>query len=252
MRPRIIAGNWKMNKTFEEAEELTGLLVDYIKQHDLANKEVIIFPPYVYLELAGDLSEGSELKFGAQNVSQYEKGAFTGEISALMLASMETEYVIIGHSERRSIFGETNSMLAEKVKIALKYDIKPVFCIGETLEEREAKNHFDIVKDQLCQGLFHLTREEISRCMIAYEPVWAIGTGVSARPEQAEEMHAYIRKLIKEKYGTDVAENILILYGGSVKPGNAGEIFHQPNVDGGLIGGASLIFEDFKTIIEVP
>ena len=250
MRAKIVAGNWKMNLTFDQAEELIDRLDGYLESHDIGQKNVIIIPPFVYLELAGDVAENNDLFFGAQNVSQYESGAYTGEISAKMLASMGVEFALIGHSERRKYFHESNEVLAEKVKMTLKNEISPIFCIGEVLEEREAKKHFDVIKTQLQDGLFHLSEEEITDCIIAYEPVWAIGTGVTASPEQAEEMHAYIRNLISMRYSQAIADEISILYGGSVKPNNAAEIFAKKNVDGGLIGGASLKFDDFIKIIE--
>ncbi len=251
MRKRIIAGNWKMNLTFEEAGELIDQLDEYLQGTDTGNREVILFPPYVYLELTGDIAEeNAALSFGAQNVSEHDAGAYTGEISARMLASMGVEYVIVGHSERRKYFHETNEILAQKVNQCLEHDMNPVFCIGEVLEQREAGKHFEVIKTQLQEGLFHLNKEEIRACVIAYEPVWAIGTGVTASPAQAEEMHAYIRQLLAERYDAGLADEIRILYGGSVKASNAAEIFAQENVDGGLIGGASLKFEEFAKIIE--
>ena len=251
MRTRVIAGNWKMNLTFEEAGELIDQLDEYLRKTELDNKEVIIFPPYVYLELAGDIAEENPaLSFGAQNVSEHESGAYTGEISARMLSSMGVEYVIVGHSERRKYFHESNEILARKVNQCIDNDMIPVFCVGEDLEQREKNNHFEVIKTQLQEGLFHLEEEEIRMCIIAYEPVWAIGTGVTATPEQAEEMHAFIRKLLSERYDEEVADKITILYGGSVKASNAAAIFAQKNVDGGLIGGASLKFEEFVKIIE--
>ena len=251
MRTRVIAGNWKMNLTFEEAGELIDRLDEYLRKTELDNKEVIIFPPYVYLELAGDIAEENPaLSFGAQNVSEHESGAYTGEISARMLFSMGVEFVIVGHSERRKYFHESNEILARKVNQCIDNDMIPVFCVGEDLEQREKNNHFEVIKTQLQEGLFHLEEEEIRMCIIAYEPVWAIGTGVTATPEQAEEMHAFIRKLLSERYDEEVADEITILYGGSVKASNAAAIFAQKNVDGGLIGGASLKFEEFVKIIE--
>ncbi len=251
MRTRVIAGNWKMNLTFEEAGELIDRLDEYLRKTEPDNKEVIIFPPYVYLELAGDIAEENPaLSFGAQNVSEHESGAYTGEISARMLFSMGVEFVIVGHSERRKYFHESNEILARKVNQCIDNDMIPVFCVGEDLEQREKNNHFEVIKTQLQEGLFHLEEEEIRMCIIAYEPVWAIGTGVTATPEQAEEMHAFIRKLLSERYDEEVADEITILYGGSVKASNAAAIFAQKNVDGGLIGGASLKFEEFVKIIE--
>lgn len=247
MRKNIVAGNWKMNKTFSEAEELIDQIV--LEMEDKTLKcELIVCPPAPYLEMASDYAEESRLKVGAQNVSAHENGAFTGEISAPMLASIDLEYCIIGHSERRKYFKESDSQLAQKADLLLDYGIKPIFCVGEVLEEREKNIHFEVVKTQLEKGIFHLNQDELSNVIIAYEPIWAIGTGKTASPGQAQEMHAYIRKLILEKYGKETAEEISILYGGSCNPGNAKTLFSQPDVDGGLIGGASLKVADFLKI----
>jgi triosephosphate isomerase len=191
----------------------------------------------------------TNITVGAQNCAAEEKGAFTGEVSAEMIASLEANYVTIGHSERRAYYGETNEILNKKVKLALKNDLTPIYCCGEKLEEREAKSHFDVVKTQISEGLFDLSEKEFSKIVIAYEPVWAIGTGVTASPEQAQEIHKYIREIIAEKYGEEISENVSILYGGSVKPSNANEIFGKADVDGGLNGGAALKAEDFMGII---
>ncbi len=249
MRKNIVAGNWKMNKTFSEAEELTDQIFLSLEEKSL-KCDVIICPPALYLEMTSDYAEESRLKVGAQNVSEHEKGAYTGEISAAMLASIDMEYCIVGHSERRKYFHETNDQLAQKVNRLLDYGIKPIFCVGEVLEEREKNIHFDIVKKQLEESLFHLNKDEFSNVVLAYEPVWAIGTGKTASPEQAQEMHAYIRKMIAEKYDANTADEVSILYGGSCNPGNAKTLFSQNDVDGGLIGGASLKADDFMAIAE--
>ncbi len=250
MRTQIVAGNWKMNKTFQEADDLINDIVEFINNNDIGNTEVIICPPAVYLELASDSASETDLFVGAQNVSEHESGAYTGEISAAMLESMKIDYCIIGHSERRKYFHETNEVLAEKINRAIEHSLRPVFCCGELLPEREAGKHFDIVKTQLTESLFHLKEDDFEDVVIAYEPVWAIGTGVTATSDQAQEMHAYIRSLIKERYNEDAAENTTILYGGSCNPKNAKELFANKDVDGGLIGGASLVAEDFIKIIK--
>jgi len=249
MRKKIVAGNWKMNLTFEEAEELVGTLAEEL---DGKKKkcEVILCPPSPYLEMASDYADESGLHIAAQNVSEYDNGAYTGEVSASMLASMEIEYCIIGHSERRKYFGETNAQLAKKADQLLEAGIYPIFCIGELLEERNANKHFEVVRQQISEGLFHLNEEEFSNVVLAYEPVWAIGTGVTASPEQAQEMHAFIRGLLAEKYGSTLADETTILYGGSCNAKNAAELFAKPDVDGGLIGGASLKSDDFLTITQ--
>lgn len=249
MRKNIVAGNWKMNKTFQEAEELISVIADELDEKELLC-EVIICPPSVYLEMSSDYAEESVLSIAGQNVSEYEDGAYTGEISASMLKAMDVEYCIVGHSERRKYFNESNKQLSEKVGRLLDNNIKPIFCIGELLEEREAGNHFNIVKTQLEEGLFNLSADEFSNIVVAYEPVWAIGTGVVATPEQAQEMHSYIRGIIKEKYGNETADNTTILYGGSCNALNAATLFANKDVDGGLIGGASLKAVDFVKIIE--
>lgn len=250
MRTKIVAGNWKMNKTFEEAKNLIAELIEYLNKRTEAPNEVVICPPSVYLELASDLSYESDLFIGAQNVSEHASGAYTGEISANMLYSLGVDVCIIGHSERRKYFNESHEMLAKKIDICLKNEVAPIFCIGEQLEQREAGHHFEIVKEQIMASTFHLEDVDFSKLIFAYEPVWAIGTGVTASPEQAQEMHAFIRQIIREKYGNDVADVMSILYGGSCNPGNARELFSLPDVDGGLIGGASLKAEDFIKIIE--
>lgn len=238
-----------MNKTFEEADELISNLMEKLEQTTLdANTQMIICPPFPYLEMASDYGEESYFAVGAQNVSDQESGAYTGEISAAMLESMDIDYCIVGHSERRAYYHETDEIVANKVNQLLKHNIRPIVCCGEVLDEREANRQFEVVKTQIVNGLFHLTPEQFSDVVIAYEPVWAIGTGKTATPEQAQEIHAYIRSLIAEKYGKEVADSTSILYGGSCKPGNAKELFANPDVDGGLIGGAALKADDFMAI----
>ena len=250
MRANIVAGNWKMNNSFEEADNLIFEIVEFLKAHPQQNTAVVICPPALYLELATDQAQETDLFVGAQNISSHESGAYTGEISAKMLASMEVDYTIIGHSERRKYFTESHQELAEKVNMALRHNVSPIFCCGEVLPEREAGKHFSVVKKQLEESLFHVDNVDFGNVVIAYEPVWAIGTGVNATPEQAQEMHAYIRGLIQERYGNEAAENTTILYGGSCNAKNAAALFANPDVDGGLIGGASLKSEDFIKIIQ--
>jgi len=249
MRKQIVAGNWKMNKHFDEAEELIGAIALGLENKEL-KCEVVICPPALYLEMASDYADESNFFVGAQNVSEHEHGAYTGEISAGMLDSVDVDFCIVGHSERRKYYGENNYLLANKVNRLLDHDIYPIYCCGEQLEEREKNIHFDIVEQQIREGLFHLSEDEFSNIVIAYEPVWAIGTGKTASPEQAQEMHAFIRKVVAGKFGNEAAENTTILYGGSCNAGNAVELFSQPDVDGGLIGGASLKAEDFLKIAD--
>lgn len=249
MRTQIVAGNWKMNKTFSEAEELIGAIASGLEGKEL-KCEVVLCPPALYLEMASDYADESEFFVGAQNVSEHDKGAYTGEISAEMLNSVDVDFCIVGHSERRKYFNEDNYLLANKVNRLLDHEIITIYCCGEVLEEREKNIHFDIVEQQIKEGLFHLSEDEFSNIIIAYEPVWAIGTGKTASPAQAQEMHAFIRKVIEDKYGEEAAENTTILYGGSCNAANAKELFSQQDVDGGLIGGASLKAEDFITIAD--
>lgn len=249
-RQHIVAGNWKMNKTFQEADELIDNLMTELENNEIGDTQVIICPPAIYLEMASDMAEESYFMVGAQNVNENESGAYTGEISAAMLEALELEFCIVGHSERRAYYHETDAIVAKKVDALLKHNIRPIVCCGEVLEEREANRHFEVIKRQIEDGLFHLTAEEFANIVVAYEPVWAIGTGKTATPEQAQEIHAYIRGLIAEKYGAEVADATSILYGGSCKPGNAKELFANPDVDGGLIGGACLKAEDFMAIIK--
>ncbi len=248
MKNKIVAGNWKMNKTFPEAEELLVAIAEGLDDMALET-DVIICPPYPYLEMAADISEESNFTVGAQNVSSRDKGAYTGEISAAMLKSAGADLCIVGHSERRNYFKESDEELAAKVDQLLNNDMVPIFCVGEQKEEREAGIQFDVIRRQIENGLFHLGGDDIEKVIIAYEPVWAIGTGLTATPQQAQEVHAFIRKLMEEKYGTEKAYNMYILYGGSCNAGNALELFSCPDVDGGLIGGASLKPDDFIAII---
>ncbi len=251
MRDILVAGNWKMNKTFQEAEDLTAQITSAVEKLNLGNVEPILCPPAPYLEMVLDLTDETHVAVGAQNVSDHESGAYTGEVSAMMLHSMEVEYCIIGHSERRKYFHESNELLAKKVDAVLKQGFAPIFCCGELLPEREADHYFNVVKTQLEESLFHLEEREFRQLVIAYEPVWAIGTGVTATPEQAQEMHAYIRQLVLSKYGDRVAQDTIILYGGSCNAKNALDLFSQPDVDGGLIGGASLKADEFMAIIQI-
>jgi triosephosphate isomerase len=246
MRQKIVAGNWKMNKNAEQTEDLINELILKLPETDA---KVIIAPTFVNLASAVDHTEFTAIEVAAQNMHQAEGGAFTGEISADMLKSVGVNIVILGHSERRAYFHETDALLANKVDTALKHEMKVIFCFGEELKDRQNKQHFNVVEYQLKDGLFHLPESAWANIILAYEPVWAIGTGETATPEQAQEMHQFIRETILERYGNDVAENVSILYGGSVKPDNAKEIFSQADVDGGLIGGASLKADDFIGII---
>ncbi len=249
MRKKIVAGNWKMNKDFQDAEDLMFEIVDELTEKGAGETEVVICPPAVYLEMSSDIAAENGFMIGAQNLSQWESGAYTGEISASMLHSMGISHCILGHSERRTYFGETDKVIATKIDLALKYGITPIYCCGEVLAERQAEKHFEVVKTQVSEALFHLGNEAVKEVVIAYEPVWAIGTGVTASSDQAQEMHGFIRSLLTEKYGSEVSDEISILYGGSCNAKNAVELFANPDVDGGLIGGASLKAADFVTIV---
>ncbi len=246
MRNKIVAGNWKMNKNLKDTEQLLTALADRLPE---TIAEVMVAPPFVHLAAAVNSLADSNIQVIAQNMHFEEYGAFTGEISAPMLLGVGVDTVILGHSERRALFQETDELLSKKVRAAIDHKMRTIFCIGEELKERKADKHFSIVKRQLEEGLFSLKAGEWSGLILAYEPVWAIGTGETATPQQAQEMHAFIRKAIAEAYNPDVADSVSILYGGSVKPGNAREIFSKPDVDGGLIGGASLLADDFLAII---
>jgi triosephosphate isomerase len=248
MRRMLIAGNWKMNKTIDETVELiNGIKAELPGSGDV---EVLVCPPFVCLESAKKAIEGSSIKLGAQNLHWKDSGAFTGEVSADMLLSVGIEYVIIGHSERRQYFGETDETVNLRLKQALAKGLKPIFCIGETLEEREAGKTFDVLKGQVLGGLSGISAQQIKAVALAYEPVWAIGTGKVATKEQAQEAHAYIRAQLAEIFDEDTAESAIIQYGGSVKPDNAEELLSQLDVDGALVGGASLNVKDFVGIIE--
>ncbi len=248
MRKNIVAGNWKMNKTLQEgvalAQELNAALVA-----DKPVCDVVICTPFIHLASVTPIVDSAVIGVGAENCADKVSGAYTGEVSAAMVASTGAQYVILGHSERRAYYGETVEILTEKVNLALANELTPIFCIGEVLAEREANQQNEVVAAQLA-SVFHLSAEEFGKVVLAYEPVWAIGTGKTATSAQAQEIHAFIRSLIAEKYGKEVADNTSILYGGSCNPTNAKELFSNPDVDGGLIGGASLKVADFKAIID--
>ena len=246
MRKKIVAGNWKMNTTVPEGVELAK---EVVKEAASLSSEVklIVGVPFTHLSSVATVLEGSNVELSAQNCADEVKGAYTGEVSAKMLASLPVKYVILGHSERREYYGETNEKLVKKINLALAENIAPIYCVGEKLEEREAGKHFEVVASQIKEVLFGLTEEQMKNIVIAYEPVWAIGTGKTATSEQAQEIHAFIRETLAEKFGA-LAEEISILYGGSCKPSNAQELFAQKDIDGGLIGGASLVASDFIAI----
>ncbi len=248
MRKNIVAGNWKMNKTLQEGIELAKEL-NQILSAETPHCDVIICTPFIHLASVTPLVNPAKIGVGAENCADKESGAYTGEVSASMVKSTGAQYVILGHSERRAYYHETVGILAEKVKLALANGLKVIFCIGEVLEEREAGKQNEVVAAQLA-SVFSLPAQDFANIILAYEPVWAIGTGKTATPEQAQEMHAYIRSLVAQNYNAEVAENTSILYGGSCKPSNAKELFANPDVDGGLIGGAALKAADFKGIID--
>ncbi|UXE65887.1 MAG: triose-phosphate isomerase [Chryseotalea sp. WA131a] len=250
MRKKIVAGNWKMNKTLEEAKILTAELMGMVADEVKSNTEVIICTPFPYLISVKNQLGNSNIKVGAQNCSEHDSGAYTGEVSAAMIKSIDVPYVIVGHSERRQYFGETNKMLAVKVDKALANSLTPIFCCGEPLEIREKGEHETLVKQQVEESLFHLSTDVLQKVVIAYEPVWAIGTGKTATSQQAQDMHLVIRKHLASKYGQSVADSISILYGGSVKADNAKELFACADVDGGLVGGASLKSREFVEIVK--
>jgi triosephosphate isomerase len=246
MRKKLIAGNWKMYKRTAEAVAFAG---DFLAQYQGETHEVAICAPFTQLAALKEALSGSDVKLGAQNVHYEEEGAFTGEISPAMLTEIGLDYVVIGHSERRQYFAETDETVNKKLKAAYQHGLLPILCVGEVLAQRDAGEAFAVVGSQVRDGLAGLPQSDIARLVIAYEPVWAIGTGRTATPEQAEEMCAFIRKTVSELYETTVAEQLRIQYGGSVKPANAREILTQPNIDGALVGGASLVVEDFLSII---
>ncbi len=249
MRQKIVAGNWKMNNTLSEGIELAKA-VNAILEKNAPKCKVVLGTPFIHITEAVKAVNKNLVGIAAQNCADKASGAYTGEVSAAMVKSTGAEYVILGHSERRSYYGETDAILKEKTDLALANGLTPIFCIGEVLEEREANKHFDVVKSQIENALFHLSASDFGKIVLAYEPVWAIGTGKTASSEQAQEIHAFIRKTLAAKYGEAVANNTSILYGGSCKASNAKELFAQPDVDGGLIGGASLKADDFYGIIE--
>lgn len=250
MRSKIVAGNWKMNKDVVASKELASNLVAGLAGKTLTNTRVIVAPTFVNLTSVAEVASGSVVEVAAQNMHQAKSGAFTGEISGEMLTSIGLKSVILGHSERREYFGESDALLAEKVNAALENGLEVIFCFGEVLEDRKSGNHFAVVESQISNALYHLDAAAWGNIVLAYEPVWAIGTGETASADQAQEMHAFIRKIVSEKYDATLAQEVSILYGGSCKPGNAKEIFSKEDVDGGLIGGAALQAEDFIAIIE--
>ncbi len=248
MRKNIVAGNWKMNTTLAEGVALAKDVNEALK--GVTPKcDVVIGVPFTHLASVAAVIDQTKLGLGAENCADHRSGAYTGEVSAPMVASTGATYVILGHSERRQYYGETSETLKEKVGLALENGLTPIFCIGEVLEERENGTYFEVVKKQIVEALFDLSAEDFAKNVLAYEPVWAIGTGKTATDDQAEEMHAFIRGVIADKYGKEVAENTSILYGGSCKPSNAKALFAKPNVDGGLIGGASLDAASFMGIV---
>jgi triosephosphate isomerase len=249
MRRKVIAGNWKMNNDLKETQNLLSKLTSGISMDNL-NCDVIVCPAFTSLSEAYTLLKDTKIKLGAQNMYFETSGAFTGEISASMLKSVGCEYVILGHSERRTIFGETDELINNKIKKANASGLKPIFCVGELLEEREAGITEKVIEKQIRSGLKDISSEEMGNVIIAYEPVWAIGTGKTASPQQAEEVHKFIRSLINDKYGASVSENIIIQYGGSVNNKNARELLSQKDIDGALVGGASLKADSFIEIIQ--
>ncbi|MBR4590709.1 MAG: triose-phosphate isomerase [Bacteroidaceae bacterium] len=249
MRKKIVAGNWKMNKNLQEGVALATEL-NQVLTAEKPNCKVIICTPFIHLAPVSNIIDHSIIELGAENCADKASGAFTGEVSAEMVKSTGAKYVILGHSERREYYNETPEILKEKVDLALANGLKVIFCIGESLAQREANEQNAVVKAELEGSVFHLSAEQFANIVIAYEPIWAIGTGKTATSDQAEEIHAYIRSIVAEKYGNEVAENTSILYGGSCKASNAPELFSKKDIDGGLIGGASLKTADFKGIID--
>ncbi|MBC8555721.1 MAG: triose-phosphate isomerase [Candidatus Brocadiales bacterium] len=249
MRKQFIAGNWKMNLTFEDAKALSRQLCDGLECSDAV--DVGVFPSFVYLKEVCDIFSGSKVFVGAQNMSMEKSGAFTGEVSGTMLSDVGCTHVLIGHSERRTIYQETNSVINSKLKAALLNGLSPILCVGERQEERDADKTREVVGDQISEGLLNLASEQVNRLTIAYEPVWAIGTGKTATPEQANEVHAFIRNTMRDKYDDDTAQRIRIQYGGSVNAGNAKQLLSQPEIDGALVGGASLDSISFLDIVSI-
>ncbi|MEN9919667.1 MAG: hypothetical protein RL662_2103 [Bacteroidota bacterium] len=250
MRKNIVAGNWKMNKNLQEGLAFVTALQEALAGKDKINCDVVLGTPYIHLASLSAAITDKRIGISAQNSADKASGAYTGETSAAMIASTGAEYVILGHSERRTYYGETDAILKEKVLLALASNLKPIFCIGEVLEEREAGKQEVVVRTQIENALFGLSPEDFGKIILAYEPVWAIGTGKTATAQQAQDMHAFIRKTVADKYGKNIADNTSILYGGSANASNAKELFSNPDVDGGLIGGASLEVDKFMPIIE--
>lgn len=249
MRKQIVAGNWKMNKLLADGIQLAADILVSLEKNP-PKDTVILCPPYIHLaDLAKVLKDCGYIKLGAQNCHLKDEGAFTGEVSVPMLASIGIDYVIAGHSERRQLFAETDEVVLQKVKTILTHGLHPIFCCGEPLDVRKQNKHFEYVQKQMNESILSLSADEMKSVVIAYEPIWAIGTGVNASPEQAQEMHSFIRNLLRQKFGNETADNTTILYGGSVKADNAGSLFSQPDVDGGLVGGASLVANDFVKIV---
>lgn len=252
MRKKIVAGNWKMNLGLQEGISLFSEILNMVKDEVRGEQEVIVCSSFIHLANLSSYSKSvSNVYVGAQNLSQEEKGAFTGEVSAMQIKSTGASHVILGHSERRAIFNETNESLSKKTDKALEHGLVPIFCIGETQEERESGSFFEVLRKQLKEGVFHLSDADFKKIIIAYEPVWAIGTGLTATPDQAQEVHAFIREEIANQYDRSTADSTSILYGGSCNPKNAAELFAKKDIDGGLIGGASLKSRDFLDIINV-
>ena len=248
MRKPIIAGNWKLNKTATEAEALINALKTALV--DSVNVDIVVCPTFTSIARVSELLKGSNIKLGAQNVYWQDSGAFTGEVSAPMLKDLGCEYVIVGHSERRQYFGETNETVNKRIKAVLAQELTVIMCIGELLQEREAGKTFEVIKDHISGGLVGISKDEMKKIIIAYEPVWAIGTGVTATPDQAQEAHKYIRSLIAEMYDDQVAQSVRIQYGGSVKPDNVKELMSKEDLDGALVGGASLKADSFSKIVK--
>ncbi len=248
MRKNIVAGNWKMNTTLQEGVELAKEINEALKGVE-TKCDVVLATPFIHLVSVVNSVDAARIGVGAENCADKAEGAYTGEVSAKMVASTGAKYVILGHSERRAYYHETSEILKEKVRLALDNNLTPIFCVGEVLEEREAEKHFEVVAAQVQEALFDLSAEDFAKLVIAYEPVWAIGTGKTATADQAQEIHAHIRSIIAQKYGQEIADNTSILYGGSCKPSNAAELFAKPDVDGGLIGGAALKADTFLGII---
>ena len=249
MRKNIVAGNWKMNTTVPEGIELAKAVVARSAEVP-AEVKLIVATPFTHLYPVAEVVKGTVVGLSAENCADHAKGAYTGEISVDMLKAVGCQWTILGHSERRQYYGETDEKLVEKTKLALGAGLKVILCVGENLDEREAGKHFDVCEAQIKNVLFNFTAEDMKKIVVAYEPVWAIGTGETATPEQAEEIHAFIRKVVADKFGAQVADDLTILYGGSCKPSNAKELFAQPDIDGGLIGGASLKPVDFSVIVK--